>query len=227
MVVDEAREYCFWHITAGFDSNHSLETRKRVRFLTLRFGSEYSSEIPSKSLRPSTENLNFWATHLPFSSSGVTAMDSFNILKGYGKVDPVDEQPPFLPGTRRRSVLIAVSFLAILLLTLTIGFLVGALIHESATESAESSRLTSDLTESIRAVCSVTENPDYCFSSLSPVYGWMRPDPESILKLSLVVSVKELFNASLFVKQLRKTSDEMLTVTLTLSTLTESGIFFM
>lgn len=154
-------------------------------------------------------------------------MDSINILKGYGKVNPVDQQPPLPPRTGRRSVLLAVSVSAILLLTLTIGLLVGALIHESSAESAEAARLASNLAESIRAVCRVTKYPDSCFSSLSSLNSSMRPDPESIFKLSLGVSVKELFNASLFVKQLRETSNDVRTMPLSLSIVNSVCVIFL
>ncbi|OWM65316.1 pectinesterase 3 [Punica granatum] len=137
-------------------------------------------------------------------------MDSINFLKGYGKVNPADQHPPqHPPRPARRSLLLAVSLSALLLLTLTLGLLLGAVVHDSAAEPAESSSLASNLTESIRAVCGVTQHPDSCFSSLSSLNCSIRPDPESIFKLSVTASLKQLSNASLFVKQLKESSNDV------------------
>ncbi|GMN45656.1 hypothetical protein TIFTF001_014843 [Ficus carica] len=119
-------------------------------------------------------------------------MDSINIFKGYGKVNPnhLQDQNPEASHKRRR--LIAIS--ALLFLSLVLGVTIGALIHESATESPEPSpsSLASNSAEStIRSVCNVTRFPDACISSLTAVNNPPESDPVSILKLSLRVAIAE------------------------------------
>lgn len=160
----------------------------------------------SQKPNPSLQNPKFRATRLRISFTEASSMDSINFLKGYGKVNSVDQQLPYPPRPARRSILLAVSFSVVLLLTLTIGLLLGGVIHDGSTESAP---LASDSAASIRAVCRVTQHPDSCFSSLSSLNCSMRPDPVYIFKLSLDVSVKELSNASLFVKHLKEISNDV------------------
>ncbi|KAK4750422.1 hypothetical protein SAY87_003904 [Trapa incisa] len=138
-------------------------------------------------------------------------MDSINILKGYGKVNEFDlRQPPpptLLPA--RRSILLAVAFSVVLLLSLTFGLLLGGgVMHDGSTESA-ASPVASETAASLKAVCSVTQHPDSCFSSLSSLNCSMRPDPVYIFNLSLGVSIRELSNASLFMMRLKESSNDV------------------
>ncbi|XAR65469.1 Pectinesterase [Bertholletia excelsa] len=120
-------------------------------------------------------------------------MESINFIKGYGKVDQLEDQSPINYNKRPGKPLIAVIISLIVLLTVVIGVMVGALIYESNTEPPESS------SESIRAVCSVTQYPDSCFTSITSSLsnskhnlGSFKPHPEMILKHSIWVARDEV-----------------------------------
>lgn len=123
-------------------------------------------------------------------------MDSVKVFKGYGKVNDLEDQSSQHRNTDtipnpRKPLIFTFSIIAILLLTLIIGVLLGALIHETETEPPEFPPLSS-----IRAVCEVTRYPESCFSSISSL-NLTSPepaDPEAIFKLSLRVSIAELSN---------------------------------
>ncbi|KAI3454651.1 hypothetical protein Pfo_011314 [Paulownia fortunei] len=119
-------------------------------------------------------------------------MESVNFFKGYGKVNPLEDQPNSSPNHRRRRRIIAFS-LAVFL-TLIIGLLVAALIHESASESEESepTQVASNPAESLKTVCAVTRYPDSCFSSISPLNSPPSNNPLRIFNLSLHASTLEV-----------------------------------
>uniref|UniRef100_A0A5B7BTU6 pectinesterase n=1 Tax=Davidia involucrata TaxID=16924 RepID=A0A5B7BTU6_DAVIN len=136
-------------------------------------------------------------------------MDSINVFKGYGKVNPFEDQSSHQNNTARKP-LITVVISLIILLTVIIGAMIGALIHDSSTESAEASSLSANSAESIRAVCSVTQYPDSCFTSISSVNTNTPPktDPERIFNLSLQVAIDELSNLSSLPKTLISKSND-------------------
>lgn len=122
-------------------------------------------------------------------------VDPVIVYKGYGKVQATEDQTQHrntnAATTTKKPLITAVALLAILLLTVTIGLLLGTLIHESEPPS-----LSSSWNASLKAVCNVTRYPESCFSSifsLSSNQTCAKPtDPEAIFKLSLQVSVAEL-----------------------------------
>lgn len=132
-------------------------------------------------------------------------MDSIYLIKGYGRVNALETQPSQPISHSRGRFLLTLAVSALLLLTLIVGSMVAALIHESVTESEESPTSWAD---AVKSVCSVTQHPDSCFISLTSVNA-VKPDPEAIFKLSLQVSSSELLNASLFVKHLRESSNDV------------------
>ncbi|KAK2664014.1 hypothetical protein Ddye_002588 [Dipteronia dyeriana] len=153
-------------------------------------------------------------------------MDSINIIKGYNKVNHTHEnQPPPLPPPPHKSstttntqkrISTAATVAAILFLTFFIGLMLAALIHESATEPPESSSLSSNSAESIRTVCGVTQYPDSCFTSISSLnnnnlslISQKNPDPETIFKLSLRVTINELTKVSSLFKTLNERHSEV------------------
>jgi pectinesterase inhibitor-like protein len=120
-------------------------------------------------------------------------MESINFIKGYGKVNPSEDQPNFSSLQRhRRRRIIAIS-LAVFL-TLIVASIVAALIHESATETKESepSALASKSADSLKTVCAVTRYPDSCFSSISAFNSPPSNDPWSFFNLSLHASAIEV-----------------------------------
>jgi pectinesterase inhibitor-like protein len=124
-------------------------------------------------------------------------MDPINVFKGYGKVENLEDQSqPRNTNTTiartRKPLITTVAIFSILLLTLTIGLLLGALIYEVETEPPESPSLSSNSADSLKAVCNVTRYPESCFSSISNLTSPKPTDPEAIFKLSLRVSIAEL-----------------------------------
>ncbi|GFZ12100.1 hypothetical protein Acr_23g0004850 [Actinidia rufa] len=133
-------------------------------------------------------------------------MDSIKIFQGYGKVNPIEDPPPTHPKTKP---IIAVAISLIVLLTVVIGGTIAALIHESATEPPdEFPSLSSNPTESLRVVCSVTQFPDSCLSSLNNTCTLSKADPERIFNLSLRVAMDELRNLSSLPKTLISKSND-------------------
>ncbi|KAI3920685.1 hypothetical protein MKW92_021046 [Papaver armeniacum] len=122
-------------------------------------------------------------------------MDSINSFKGYGKVDEAEERA-FRQKTRRRITIITVS--TIILLIVVIACVAGVLIRKKTTESSSSPSAAAKpltLSQSIKAVCSVTQYPDSCFASISSMYNGSSNnpvDPKELFLLSLKSAVKEL-----------------------------------
>ncbi|KAK7845204.1 pectinesterase 3 [Quercus suber] len=118
---------------------------------------------------------------------------SIKSFKGYGKVDEIEEQA-FKKKTRKRLIIVIIS--SIVLLALVIGVVAGTIIHKRNSSSSPSSN-TVPATEvtpaaSLKAVCSVTQYPNSCFSSISSLETANTTDPEVLFKLSLHVAINEL-----------------------------------
>lgn len=130
-------------------------------------------------------------------------MESINLVKGYGKVNPT-EDPASLPTRRaahKRRLTIALSLT--LFLTLLICALVGAFIHASNSGGRTPPSVSSNSADSLKTVCAVTQHPGSCFDSISSLNSSApKPDPEHFLNLSLQATVRELTNVSSLPKTL-------------------------
>lgn len=153
--------------------------------------------------------------------------NKFFSAKGYGKVNNPTEESISYPTNhsrrRRRIVLAAASFA--IFLTVLIAVMVLALVHESSTESPEedegrpspsSSSLLSNPVESLKIVCSVTQHPDSCISSISSLNNNPpKADPVHFFNLSLAFSFHEVKNLSSLPKELiPKANDKRLELAL-------------
>nr|GMC71028.1 pectinesterase 3 [Ipomoea batatas] len=120
-------------------------------------------------------------------------MDTINSFKGYGKVDPAEEQA-FRRKTRKRIIILAVS--AVLLVGLVIGIVAGTVFHKKnkndGSGSGEGGDSTRSTSKSVQAICSVTEYKDSCVSSLSQVAGDKTTDPKKLFVLSLQLAADSL-----------------------------------
>ncbi|KAF5743821.1 putative Pectinesterase-3 precursor [Tripterygium wilfordii] len=119
-------------------------------------------------------------------------MDSIKSFKGYGKVDEHQHQE-FRRKTRKRLIIIIVA--AIVLVTVIVGVVVGTVVHKrKGDSSSDNAAPTSELTPaaSLDAVCSVTQYPASCFSSMSTLETANTSDPKVLFKISLQVAIKEL-----------------------------------
>ncbi|KAH0762545.1 hypothetical protein KY290_018618 [Solanum tuberosum] len=129
-------------------------------------------------------------------------MESINLVKGYGKVNP-SEDPSSFPNPRaahKRRLTIALSLT--LFLTLLICAFVGAFIHASNSDDRTPSP-SSNSADSLKIVCAVTQHPGSCFDSISSLNSTSpKPDPEKFLNLSLQATVRELTNISSLPKTL-------------------------
>ncbi|VVB18315.1 unnamed protein product [Arabis nemorensis] len=123
--------------------------------------------------------------------------------KGYGKVEVA--QDSWLKGMTKKGW-ITVAFLVLVLLGIIIGCAVGLPPRDNHKPSS-----TPQLTPaaSLKSVCSVTQFPDACISSISKVQSSSKTtDPESIFKLSLKVVIDELGSISGLPKTLANASND-------------------
>ncbi|KAK7855295.1 pectinesterase 3 [Quercus suber] len=90
---------------------------------------------------------------------------SIKSFQGYGKVDEIEEQA-FKKKTRRRLIIVIIPSIVLL-----------ALVIVPATEVTPAALL--------KAVCSVTQFPNSCFSSISSLETANTTDPKVLFKLSL------------------------------------------
>ncbi|CAN1827813.1 Pectinesterase 3 [Linum perenne] len=123
-------------------------------------------------------------------------MDTMKSFKGYGKVDEAEELA-FRQKTRRRFIIFGVS--SVILLAVIIGAVAGFVIHSRKSDgdgsSADADKLppTESPAASLKAVCSVTQYPGSCYSSISELEaGANSSDPELLFKLSLQVAMDAL-----------------------------------
>ncbi|XP_009773400.1 pectinesterase 1 [Nicotiana sylvestris] len=123
-------------------------------------------------------------------------MDTIKSFKGYGKVDEAEEQA-FRKKTRKRIIILIVS--AILLLIAVVAIVVGTVVHKNNQKDSSNSKQipsTTSTSQSLEALCSVTEYKDSCISSLSKLAASNTTDPETLFILSLKLAKDSLVNLS-------------------------------
>lgn len=119
-------------------------------------------------------------------------METIRSFKGYGKVDELEQQA-FRRKTRKRVVTLIIS--SIVLAAVIIGAVIGVVVNKNKNDSSSDNTPATQLTPaaSLKAVCSVTQYPDSCFSSISSIDASnVTTDPEILFKFSLQVAMKEL-----------------------------------
>lgn len=119
-------------------------------------------------------------------------METIRSFKGYGKVDELEQQT-FRRKTRKRVIILIIS--SIVLVAVIIGAVIGVVVHKNKNDSSSDNTPATQLTPaaSLKAVCSVTQYPDSCFSSISSIDASnVTKDPEILFKLSLQVAMNEL-----------------------------------
>ncbi|KAM7480664.1 hypothetical protein LguiA_028877 [Lonicera macranthoides] len=127
-------------------------------------------------------------------------------FKGYGKVDELEEQA-FRRKTRKRFIILGLS--TIVLVAIIIGTVTGTVIHKRNSNDSDdvpSSRMSP--AASIKAVCSSTEYPDSCFTSISSMEASNTTDPEDLFKLSLIVAMNSLQKLSSLPETLKNRTDD-------------------
>ncbi|XP_073311256.1 pectinesterase 3 [Primulina huaijiensis] len=129
-------------------------------------------------------------------------MDTINSFKGYGKVDELEQQA-FRKKTRKRLIIISIS--AVLLIGLIIGVVAGTVIHSK--NKSGSDDVPTSPAAAIVAVCSVTQYPDSCYSSLGSSDS---TDPERIFLFSLTVIKNSLRKVSTFTDEYANRTDKQL-----------------
>ncbi|GAB4860728.1 hypothetical protein Ancab_035891 [Ancistrocladus abbreviatus] len=147
-------------------------------------------------------------------------MESLNVYKlGYGQLNQLELDDHNIPvhkltslhlqddttttaNNLRRRPIVVISLT--LLLTLIVASLLAALIYHSETEDEDSELSSNILSESIKAVCSVTQHPDSCFTDISScsINPESKPDPVFIFSLSLEVAITRISNLSSLPKTL-------------------------
>ncbi|KAL8458796.1 hypothetical protein ACS0TY_036340 [Phlomoides rotata] len=130
-------------------------------------------------------------------------MDTVKSFKGYGKVDAV-EDADFKRKTRKRIIIILIS--VVLLLILIIGVLAGALVH-SQNKKGDSGDVPTATSAAIKSVCSVTQYPNSCTTSLR---NSNSSDPEEIFRYSLTVVMNSLEKIASFPDEFATRTDNPL-----------------
>lgn len=131
-------------------------------------------------------------------------MDTINSFKGYGKVDELEQQA-FKKKTRNRLIIIAIS--AVSLIALTIGVVAGITHSRGRSVSDDVPTTPTSPAEAIKSVCSVTQYPDSCYSSLGSSNS---TDPERIFLFSLTVVKISLERVSTFTDEYMNKTDDPL-----------------
>ncbi|CAA7034604.1 unnamed protein product [Microthlaspi erraticum] len=135
-------------------------------------------------------------------------MDTVKSIKGYFKVDEAQDQASKRK-TLKRYLFLSVSFVvlvAFVIIGTTVGVSHGRNNHSDASTQSSTPNLTPAV--SLRSVCSVTDFPDSCFSSISKIPSSNTTDPEVLFKLSLKVVVDELASISDLPKKLSEETDD-------------------
>ncbi|KAL0414992.1 UNVERIFIED_CONTAM: Pectinesterase 3 [Sesamum latifolium] len=130
-------------------------------------------------------------------------MDTIKSFKGYGKVDEL-EQAAFRAKIRKRIIILAIS--SVLLIALIIGVVAGTVAHNN--KKSDSGDVPSSRTSpaaALKSVCSVTQYPDSCYSSLGSSNS---SDPEKIFQLSLSVVMGALEKVSTFPDEFMNKTDD-------------------
>ncbi|XP_073142452.1 pectinesterase 3 [Henckelia pumila] len=127
-------------------------------------------------------------------------MDTINSFKGYGKVDELEQQA-FKKKTRKRLIIISIS--AVLLIALIVGVVAGTVIH-SKNGSDDVPATSGSPAAAIKAVCSITQYPTSCYSSLDSSNS---TDPERIFLFSLTVVKRSLEAVSNFTEEYMNKTD--------------------
>ncbi|KAI3803302.1 hypothetical protein L1987_31452 [Smallanthus sonchifolius] len=128
-------------------------------------------------------------------------MHTIQSFKGYGKVDPVEEQAFRRKSCKRLIILI----ISVLLLAIIIGAVVGTLIH-NRNNSSNSTVQASNASQSITTVCSHTLYPESCYNSITEINKSNSTDPVELLKLSLHVVFNSLSELSSLPENLEKST---------------------
>ncbi|KAI3686489.1 hypothetical protein L1987_80167 [Smallanthus sonchifolius] len=143
--------------------------------------------------------------------------ESVNFAKGYGKVDPDDDEstavPCQSPSPRRCRTVTVTVIITVLLFAIIIAAIIGATVvhHPRAKPSEPEQSSPAKSAESIKAVCAVTQHPDSCFTDISSINSDNAVDPEQIFNLTLRLAVNELANISSLPKTLISKSNDLRT----------------
>lgn len=133
-------------------------------------------------------------------------------FKGYGKVDEAEERA-FRQRTRRRLIILVAS--GVLLLAVVAAAVAGTIIHRRNSSGSgrggDGGAAPSELTPSatLKAVCSVTQYPDSCFSSISAAETANATNPEHFFRLSLAVAMGALQKLPGYADQLGSSVDDV------------------
>ncbi|KAK3025126.1 hypothetical protein RJ639_043908 [Escallonia herrerae] len=132
-------------------------------------------------------------------------MDAIKSFKGYEKLDELEEQE-FQRKKRKRLVVLIVS--SLVLVPVIIGAIAGTITHKRNIEESPSTQAS--YAASLKALCSSTQYPDSCFTSISALeMSSTTTDPEELFKLSLQVVMNSLSKLSLLPEALiNKTNSE-------------------
>lgn len=122
-------------------------------------------------------------------------------MRGYGKVDELEDGTFRRRTSRRRVVIIVAS--SFVLLAVIVATVLGTVLNRRGDGAGSSQAAQMTPVAAIKAVCSVTEYPDSCFSSLATYESSSgATDPKQIFRLSLLVAINEVASFFNYTSQL-------------------------
>ncbi|OMO91925.1 Pectinesterase inhibitor [Corchorus capsularis] len=133
-------------------------------------------------------------------------MDSVgNFFRGYDKVSHLENQK-----ITKKPVSTATTIIVVLLFIFVIALTLAALMVEPTHKGSPSlSSTNSGSSDSIRTICNVTRFPDSCFTAVSAsLNASTKPDPVTVLRLSLQSAITHLSNLSSSLKSLNDLHSE-------------------
>ncbi|XP_031500511.1 pectinesterase-like [Nymphaea colorata] len=120
--------------------------------------------------------------------------DKINSFKGYDRVTAEQERLQYRKKARKRFAIIAIS--SLLLIIIIVAAVVGTAASRKKDSSSSTSSNMMSQTDAIKAVCSVTQDPSTCFTSLSLAADPGTVDPKQLFQLSMKIALRELSNVS-------------------------------
>ncbi|KFK34069.1 hypothetical protein AALP_AA5G098300 [Arabis alpina] len=120
-------------------------------------------------------------------------MESINTLKGYDKVSDQENQSPLPKPSSRKTLIVTISIISLLLLLTVVALTAGAFTHPPPKPS-------------LKTICGLTRYPETCLNSLSS--SPHKLDLDSILESSIKLASDSVTNLSLSFRSINDTPEE-------------------
>ncbi|KAI3816148.1 hypothetical protein L1987_15838 [Smallanthus sonchifolius] len=115
--------------------------------------------------------------------------ESVNFAKGYGKVDPFDDESTIIPCQSpswrlRRTVDVTILITLFLFATIIVAIIGAMFVHRPRTKTLELEQSSpAKSSKSIKVVCVITQHQELCFTDISSINSDNAVDPEVIFNV--------------------------------------------